>query len=102
MGLLGIKRRVVDFFDILYGKLGGHYVDVGASAKVAQGLIKMKSDAALTGFDEHGLTFADGSTLEADVVVFATGFEGSMPKMTARLLDEDTANLIDDCSYVDG
>jgi cation diffusion facilitator CzcD-associated flavoprotein CzcO len=99
---VGFKtQRVCDMANMLYERLGGHYLDVGASAKVAQGLIKMKSDQPLTGFNEQGLTFGDGSTLKADVVVFATGFEGNMRKMAEKFLDEEVSNLTDDCFHVD-
>jgi len=53
-----------------------HYsiiADVGGSQYVIDGKIKLKSDAALEGFTETGLKFADGSELPADVVVFCTG-----------------------------
>ena len=90
------NESVCDLSHILYERLGSHYLDIGASAKVAQGLIKMKSDAALKGFEEHGLTFSDGSTLEADVVVFATGFEGNMRIVAAQFLDEEVVEKMDD------
>ena len=38
------------------------------------GKIKVKNDSALKGYTERGLVFEDGSTLPADVVIFATGF----------------------------
>lgn len=47
--------------------------DVGASEMIADGRIKMKSDSELERFTEKGLLFKDGSQLEADVVVLATG-----------------------------
>jgi NAD(P)H-nitrite reductase large subunit len=47
--------------------------DVGASEMVADGRIKIKSDSELERFTERGVLFKDGSELEADVIVFATG-----------------------------
>lgn len=82
------NERVCDLLHVLFERLGSHYLDVGASAKVAQGLIKIESGAQLTGFSKHGLEFSDGSSLDADVVVFATGFEGNMRVMAAQLLEE--------------
>lgn len=47
--------------------------DVGASQLIIDGKIKLKNDAQITRFTQTGLEFEDGSTLDADVVVFATG-----------------------------
>jgi hypothetical protein len=48
--------------------------DVGASKMIIDGKIKLKNDAQISHFTEKGLEFEDGSTLDADVVVFATGW----------------------------
>jgi len=47
--------------------------DVGASRMVADGRIKVKSDSELERFTERGVLFKDGSQLEADVIILATG-----------------------------
>jgi len=47
--------------------------DVGASEMIVDGKIKVKSDSELERFTERGLLFRDGSELEADVIVLATG-----------------------------
>jgi len=48
--------------------------DVGASQMIIDGKIKLKNDAQISRFTEKGLAFEDGSTLDADTVVFATGW----------------------------
>ena len=48
--------------------------DVGASQMIIDGKIKLKNDAQISRFTEKGLKFEDGSTLDADAVVFATGW----------------------------
>ena len=48
--------------------------DVGASQMIIDGKIKLKNDAQISRFTEKGLEFEDGSTLDADAVVFATGW----------------------------
>ena len=40
---------------------------------IVDGKIKIKSDSELDGFTERGALFKDGSQLEADVIVLATG-----------------------------
>ena len=41
---------------------------------IIDGKIKLKNDAQISRFTENGLEFEDGSTLDADTVVFATGW----------------------------
>ncbi|KAG1767385.1 hypothetical protein EDD22DRAFT_978153 [Suillus occidentalis] len=53
---------------------GGYYIDTGASKSIIDGDIKIKSGSAIESFTENGLRFADGTELQADVIVFATGY----------------------------
>ncbi|EJC99584.1 FAD/NAD-binding domain-containing protein [Fomitiporia mediterranea MF3/22] len=53
---------------------GGYYLDVGASALIADGKIKLKAGTEIQQFTRNGIKFADGSELKADVVIFATGY----------------------------
>ena len=46
--------------------------DAGASQLIIDGKIKLKN-GSVKSFTEDGLVFEDGSQLNADVVVFATG-----------------------------
>lgn len=41
---------------------------------IIDGDIKLKQGTEIERFTEKGLKFADGSELEADVVLFATGY----------------------------
>lgn len=50
-----------------------HILDVGGSQLIIDRKIKLKSDGPIKKFTPTGLLFEDGSTLDADVVVFATG-----------------------------
>ncbi|KAK7056044.1 flavin-containing monooxygenase [Favolaschia claudopus] len=50
---------------------GGSYLGVEL---LISGKIKLKNDSLISGFTERGIRFEDGSEVEADVVVFATGF----------------------------
>ncbi|KAG2078548.1 FAD/NAD(P)-binding domain-containing protein [Suillus decipiens] len=59
---------------MLWDKLGGYYLDVGASQMIIDGKIKLKSDGPISRFTQTGLLFEDGSTLDADVVLYATGY----------------------------
>lgn len=48
-------------------------LDIGASELIINGKIKLKNDSPILEFHESGLTFADGSHIDADVVICATG-----------------------------
>lgn len=53
---------------------GGYYIDVGCSQLIADGKIKVKQGQEIAEVKEHGLELGDGTVLEADEIVFATGF----------------------------
>ncbi|PPQ68535.1 hypothetical protein CVT25_005457 [Psilocybe cyanescens] len=72
-------------------KGGGHYFDVGASQLIVDGDIKIKNDSAILEFEEHGLTFADGSHLEADAIICATG-GGDVHQFISQLCGESVAS----------
>nr|GAT42717.1 flavin-containing monooxygenase [Mycena chlorophos] len=58
-----------------WSKAGGYYIDVGTSKLIADGKIKLKNNCGeIESFTSTGLRFTDGSSLPADVVVFATGY----------------------------
>ncbi|PSS35577.1 hypothetical protein PHLCEN_2v1454 [Hermanssonia centrifuga] len=56
-------------------RAGGYYLDVGACQKIIDGQIKIKNDSQIERFTRTGLKFENGSEIEADVVLFATGFD---------------------------
>jgi hypothetical protein len=47
------------------------------------------------------LAFSDGSELEADVVIFCTGFEGNMRLMVAEIVGEEGADKPEDYWLLD-
>lgn len=44
---------------------------MGCAEYIASGEIKVKSGVEIQGFSENGVILSDGSTLDADVVIFA-------------------------------
>lgn len=58
-----------------YQRGGGYYIDVGASQLIIDGKIKIKQGQEITQILPQGIEFADGSALEADEIVFATGYQ---------------------------
>jgi len=48
-------------------------VDMGASKLISERKVKLKNDSQIARFTKEGLEFENGSTIDADVVIFATG-----------------------------
>ncbi|CAL5871166.1 uncharacterized protein PFLUO_LOCUS5413 [Penicillium psychrofluorescens] len=96
-----LVKRYTDPFDFLVVRLGGHYLDVGCSAKISAGLIKMKSKVIPIAYTPTGLELSDGSQLDADVIVFCTGFEGNMRTTAASIVGDDIADRLEDFFGVD-
>ncbi|KAJ3839609.1 FAD/NAD-P-binding domain-containing protein [Lentinula raphanica] len=58
---------------LVYERGGGEWMDVGCAEYVISGKIKVKT-SGIKSFTETGLVLDDGTVLDADVVIFATGF----------------------------
>ena len=71
---------------------GGYYIDVGASQLIIDGKIKIKQGQEIAEVKPHGLLFADGSELEADEIVFATGYQNM--RGTARKIFGDEVRFL--------
>ncbi len=65
-------------------------------AQLTFGQIKMKSDSAIARYAEDGLVFEDGSKIEADVIIYATGFAGNMRNSVRDLFGEGVASQVED------
>lgn len=70
----------------------GYYIDVGASQLIIDGKIKLKT-GQVSEIVADGVVFEDGTKLEADVIVYATGY-GSMNGWVADLIDLETADKV--------
>ncbi|EGY21420.1 indole-3-pyruvate monooxygenase YUCCA1 like protein [Verticillium longisporum] len=74
---------------------GGYYIDVGASRLIVEGRIKIKQGQEITEVLPQGLRFADGSELEADEIVFATGYQ-NMRTETRAIFGDQVADQVGD------
>ena len=50
-------------------------LDIGTADLIIKGVVKVKQGTEPDYFTDKGLVFKDGSSLDADLVVFATGYE---------------------------
>ncbi|MEP0519741.1 MAG: NAD(P)/FAD-dependent oxidoreductase [Hyphomicrobiales bacterium] len=73
----------------------GYYIDIGASQLVIDGEIKLVH-GQVEEIVEDGLVLDNGTKLDADLIVYATGF-GSMTGWAAELIGEDVAHKVGRC-----
>ncbi|KAH8665515.1 dimethylaniline monooxygenase (N-oxide forming) [Ilyonectria robusta] len=86
-----------DIQDAINIRLGGHYIEVGASAKIGKRLIKANSGAAAVRCTENGLVFSDGTEVKADVIVFAAGFIGNLRHHVEKIFGSEIAKKVGTC-----
>ena len=87
--------RYGDIYNNLYVRFGGHYVDIGCSARIAKGEIKVKTDA-VERLTKDGLLFEDGKEVGADLIVLCTGFDKNFRNDAERILGKDVAGQMDE------
>lgn len=74
---------------------GGYYIDVGASKLIAEGKIKVKQGQEIDEVLPNGIRFADGTELEADEIVLATGYQ-NMRTETRLMFGDEVADKVSD------
>ncbi|MFE1079648.1 flavin-containing monooxygenase [Nocardiopsis alba] len=70
----------------------GYYIDVGAADLIADGRVRL-AHGQVTGLTETSVVLEDGTELEADLVVYATGY-GSMNGWAADLIGREVADRV--------
>ena len=83
------------FFMKYFQRGGGYYIDVGASQLIIDGKIKVKQGQEIKEVKANGLLFEDGSELEADEIVFATGYE-NMRGTARKIFGDEIADRVKD------
>jgi cation diffusion facilitator CzcD-associated flavoprotein CzcO len=66
---------------------GGYYINVGASELIVSGKIKVKQGAEVARLDRGSAYFTDGTSLDVDMVVVATGYENMQESVRALFGD---------------
>jgi len=74
---------------------GGYYIDVGCSRMIVDGKIKIKQGKEIAKIVEDGVVFEDGSKLEADVIVLATGYD-NMRETARKIFGDKLADSVSD------
>ena len=72
---------------------GGYYLNVGCSELIANGTIEVLQNGRIEEFTEKGVCLDDGSTIDYDLIVLATGYE-NMQDTTRRILGDEIADRV--------
>jgi lysine/ornithine N-monooxygenase len=100
-GLQAAGFKIIDddellptFLALTIHRAGGFYIDVGCSGLIAAGKIHHKFGHEITQFNKNSVTFADGEEMEADEVVFATGYANGRTR-TRKIFGDSVADRIE-------
>ncbi|PQE22539.1 flavin-containing monooxygenase protein [Rutstroemia sp. NJR-2017a BVV2] len=74
---------------------GGYYLDVGCSQLIIDGKVRVKQGQEITEVLENGIKFADGEVVEADEIVFATGYL-NMRTQCRKIFGDEVAERVGD------
>lgn len=88
-------HRYGDLFTHLYVRFGGHYINTGGSNRIINGEIKVQT-AAVKGLTPEGLLFEDGTTVSADLIVLATGYNHDFRDDASQILGTHVSDQMDD------
>ncbi|KAH7409722.1 flavin-containing monooxygenase [Cadophora sp. MPI-SDFR-AT-0126] len=93
---VGFKtKRAPNLMKEIRERGGGHYLDVGCSKMIVEGLIKIKG-GEIESYTSTGLMFTDGSALDADVIVFCTGFKNNVRLGVEEIVGPKIGALLED------
>ncbi len=74
---------------------GGYYIDVGTSQLIADRKIKVKSGYGVKAVKDHSIVLQDDTELEADEIVFATGYR-NMRETARKVFGDELADRVGD------
>ncbi|PVH93133.1 FAD/NAD(P)-binding domain-containing protein [Periconia macrospinosa] len=84
--VLDSRDPSVNVLHHLFERGGGHYIDVGGTDLIAEGKVHVRGMVEPVAYTETGLRLSDNSLLEADAIVWCTGFADKNVRETAREL----------------
>ncbi|KAI0719657.1 FAD/NAD-P-binding domain-containing protein [Cerioporus squamosus] len=79
---------------------GGYWIDKGGADIIADGRIAVRSGVSLQRFTKRGLVLDDGTHVQADVVIFATGYV-TMRESNKELLGDEVVSQIEEVYSLD-
>ncbi|KAJ7631851.1 FAD/NAD(P)-binding domain-containing protein [Mycena polygramma] len=83
-----LGRGPVGQLGLLYAYAGGFVSDVGCCQQIIDGKVKLRSAVSVESVEENQVVLTDGSKLDADVLVYATGLKNPRVLLTELLGNE--------------
>jgi len=75
----------------LVERAGGHYIDVGGTKLLEEGKAGIKANVEPVAYTTTGLRFSDGSSVDADAIIWCTGFaDKSVRNAAIRVLGDSS------------
>ncbi|KAJ7683420.1 FAD/NAD-P-binding domain-containing protein [Mycena rosella] len=74
-------------YPLMFERFGGFWLDVGCAKLIRDGKVKVKQGVEAARFTEDSLVFTDGSSLPADVVIYATSYQSIRDNMRTLFSD---------------
>ncbi|MGV9867552.1 flavin-containing monooxygenase [Rhodococcus koreensis] len=93
--VLGDGYEGAGWLDLFLRTGGGYYLNAGASELIVSGDIKVIQADQINHFTGSGALLADGSTLESDLIILATGYQNRKVEV-AEQFGDDIAERIGD------
>jgi putative flavoprotein involved in K+ transport len=97
---LGDGHEGAGWLDLFLRKGGGYYLNVGASEAIIEGAISVVQYADIEEFVASGARLRDGTALEADLVVLATGYQNRSVEV-ADWFGEEVAQRVGEIARLD-
>lgn len=72
---------------------GGYYLNVGCSELIADGKIHVAQSSSIERYCASGAVLTDGTIIEADLILMATGYE-NLQDTTRRVLGDEIADTV--------
>ena len=72
---------------------GGYYFNVGCSDLLVEGAVKLRQFTDIEAFVGQGVRLKNGETIEADLIVLATGYRGQ-EHLVRKLFGDDVADHV--------
>ena len=90
---LGSGAEVPSLLFLTIHRAGGFYIDSGSAPLIAERKIKIKQGHEIARMNKHSITFTDGEEMEADEVIFATGYANGRTR-TRKVFGDSVADKI--------
>lgn len=88
------------FLDLFLRTGGGYYLNTGTSELIVDGRIKVEQFERIVEFVPNGARLDDGTIIEADLIVLATGYQNRKSEV-ATAFGEDVAERVGDIARLD-